>query len=189
MLQPIFPTVLNETTILPNNQIRTGVQPLRLPDAGEFDASPGKRYWDAADLRIALDLTTSPPSVQVRTQSDTTDASSTSSLLGTTCAPIQAQTTATPITNSPSVSLASSPSPNFSVGDVVTLGDDAHIYFVQSVSGTTITLNAPVTTVGPTTMRKAIVSSSEDTFKNYLEKHKKAINISKNANYTIQKLI
>jgi hypothetical protein len=153
-----------------NNQIRVGVQPLRLPDAGEFDATPGKRYWDAADLRIALDLTTSPPSVQVRTQSDTTDASSTSSLLGTTCAPIQAQTTATPIVNSPDVPLASLPSPNFSAGDVVTLGDDAHIYFVKSVASSTVTLNAPVTTSGSTALRKAIVSYSEDTFRNHREK-------------------
>jgi hypothetical protein len=152
-----------------NNQIRVGVQALRLPDAGEFDATPGKRYWDAADLRIALDLTTSPPSVQVRTQSDAIDVSSTSSLLGTTCAPIQAQTTAA-IANSTAVTLTSAPSPSFSPGDVVTLGDDAHIYFVQSVSGATVTLNAPVTTSGTTTMRKAIVSYSEDTFKNYREK-------------------
>jgi hypothetical protein len=153
-----------------NNQIRVGVQPLRLPDAGEFDATSGKRYWDAADLRIALDLTTTPPSVQVRTQSDAIDASSTSSLLGTTCAPIQAQTSATPITNSTTVTLASSPSPNFGPNDVVTLGDDPHIYLVLSVSGTTLTLNAPVTTSGPTTIRKAIVSYSENTFKNYREK-------------------
>jgi hypothetical protein len=153
-----------------NNQIRVGVQPLRLPDAGEFDATPGKRYWDAADLRIALDLTTSPPSVQVRTKSDAIDALGTSTLQGTTCAPIQAQTTATPIANSPIVPLTSIPSPNFAPNDVVTLADDPHIYFVKSVSGTDVTLTAPVTTSGPITMRKAIVSYSEDTFKNYREK-------------------
>jgi hypothetical protein len=152
-----------------NNQIRVGVPTLRVPDVGEFDATSGKRYWDAADLRIALDLTTSPPSVQVRTQSDTPDASGTTALNATTCAPIQAQTTAA-ITNSTSVPLTSSPSPNFSAGDVVTFGDDPHIYFVQSASGTNVTLNAPVTTSGPTTIRKAIVSYSENTFKNYREK-------------------
>jgi hypothetical protein len=153
-----------------NNRIRVGVQPLRLPDAGEFNAASGGRYWDAADLRIALDLTTTPPSVQVRTQGDTPESSGTTALKDTTCAPIQAQTTAAPIANSPDVPLASLPSPNFSAGDVVTLGDDAHIYFVKSVAGPIVTLNAPVTTSGPTTLRKAIVSYSENTFKNYREK-------------------
>jgi hypothetical protein len=152
-----------------NNQIRVGIAKLRVPDIGEFDATPGRRYWDAADLRVALDLTTSPPSVQVRTQSDTSDSSGTSTLKDTTCAPIQAQTSAA-VTNSPIISLASAPSPSFSPDDVVTLGDDPHIYFVQSAAGTNVTLTAPVTTSGPTTIRKAIVSYSEDTFKNYREK-------------------
>ncbi len=155
-----------------NNQIRVGVQPLKLPDAGEFDAASSGRYWNAADLRIALDLTTTPPSVQVRTQSDTPDSSGTTALKDTTCAPIQAQTTAA-VTSSASISLASAPSSSFSAGDVVTFGDDAHIYFVQSASGTNVTLTTPVTTSGPTTIRKTIVSYSEDTFKNYREKHGK----------------
>jgi hypothetical protein len=176
----VFPT----SALAPwNNQIRVGVQPLRLPDAGEFDATPGKRYWDAADLRIALDLTTSPPSVQVRTQSDAIDASGTSALLGTTCAPIQAQTTAA-VTNSLSLSL-SAPSSSFSAGDVVTLGDDPHSYLVQSASSTSVTLTTPATTSGPTTIRKAIVSFSDKTFKNYREKRG---NIGPSFNTPIQML-
>jgi hypothetical protein len=165
----VFPT----SALAPwNNQIRVGIQPLKLPDAGDFDAASTGDYWDAADLRIALDLTTTPPSVQVRTQSDASDPSGTPALTGTTCAPIQAQTTAA-VTSSPSISLASAPSSSFSAGDVVTLGDDPHIYFVQSASGTNVTLTTPVTTSGPTTIRKAIVSYSEDTFKNYREKRGK----------------
>jgi hypothetical protein len=153
-----------------NNQVRVGVPALRVPDVGEFDATPGKRYWDAADLRIALDLSTpSTPRIQVRTQGDVD--SGTSALTDTTCAPIQAQTSAA-VTGS-AISLASAPSSNFSSGDAVTLGDDPHIYLVQSASGTSITLTAPVTVTFPanTTVRKAIVSYSENTFKNYREKH------------------
>jgi hypothetical protein len=151
-----------------NNQVRVGVPVLRVPDVGEFDAAPTKRYWDAADLRIALDLTTAPPSIQVRTPGDAD--SGTSALTDTTCAPIQAQTAA--VVTGSTISLVSAPSSSFSYGDVVTLGDDPHIYFVQSASGTSITLTAPVTATFPanTTVRKAIVSYSEGTFKNYREK-------------------
>jgi hypothetical protein len=154
-----------------NNQIRVGVPTLIVPDVGDFDAAPGKRYWDAADLRIALDLSTpSAPRVQVRTQGDAD--SGASALTDTTCAPIQAQTAAAIPVSSTNISLASAPSPSFNIGDVVTLGDDPHIYFVQSAAGTSITLSAPVTVAFPTniTVRKAIVSYSENTFKNYREK-------------------
>jgi Tfp pilus assembly protein PilX len=156
-----------------NNRIRVGVQPLKLPDAGEFNAASGGRYWDAADLRIALDLTTTPPSVQVRTKGDISDPSGTSALTSTTCAPIQA-----PISSISGsiVTLSTAPSPSFSAGDFVTLGDDPHIYFVQSAAGALVTLAAtstapvPATVVTGTILRKAIVSYSENTFKNYREK-------------------
>ena len=36
--------------------IRSGLDPLTVPPPEELDASPGRAYWDKADLRIVLDL-------------------------------------------------------------------------------------------------------------------------------------
>lgn len=46
-----------------NGQIQTGLDLLRIPEPEEFD--PGGGYWEAADLRVVLNLHTSPPSIFV----------------------------------------------------------------------------------------------------------------------------
>lgn len=46
-------------------RIWVGVEQVTVPPPEELDPSPGKTYWEKADLRIGLDLRESPPSVKV----------------------------------------------------------------------------------------------------------------------------
>ncbi|BDG17796.1 hypothetical protein TbrSNM41_25300 (plasmid) [Thermus brockianus] len=46
-------------------RIQVGVDPVTVPEPEELDPTPGKTYWDKADLRIGLDLSGPTPSVKV----------------------------------------------------------------------------------------------------------------------------
>ncbi len=153
-----------------NNQIRIGAQKLLVPLPDEFNATPGKLYWDSADLRIVLDLTTTPPSIQVRNQSDAILSTETNTLTSATCAPTQTTVASVAIAGNTVVTLTSAT--GFSPGDKITLGTDPHLYVVQSAIGTTLTLTRPLRTDIPTgtALLKSIVSFSDKTFKNYREK-------------------
>jgi hypothetical protein len=189
----VFPTA----ALTPwNNQIRVGVQPLRLPDAGEFDATPGKRYWDAADLRIALDLTTTPPRIQVRDQSDNSLINETNQLANSTCAVTQTTVAAAP---SGATTLTVNSPNGLNPGDIITLdapsalsqlgmGGNSYVIDKTYISGSTsvpITqpLSTPVAANAP--LFKPVVSFSDKTFKNYREKHG---NIGPSFNTPIQML-
>jgi Tfp pilus assembly protein PilX len=153
-----------------NNQIRIGAQKLLVPLPEEFNATPGKLYWDSADLRIVLDLTTTPPSIQVRNQSDALLSTETNTLTSATCAPTQTTVASAAIAGNTVVTVTNAT--GFSPGDKITLGNDPHLYVVQSVIGTTLTLTKPLLTDIPTgtVFLKSIVSFSDKTFKNYREK-------------------
>jgi Tfp pilus assembly protein PilX len=153
-----------------NNQIRIGAQKLLVPLPEEFNATPGKLYWDSADLRIVLDLTTTSPSIQVRSQSDALLSTETNTLTSATCAPTQTTVASAAIAGNTVVTVTNAT--GFSPGDKITLGTDPHLYVVQSVIGTTLTLTKPLLTDIPTgtVFLKSIVSFSDKTFKNYREK-------------------
>jgi Tfp pilus assembly protein PilX len=153
-----------------NNQIRIGAQKLLVPLPDEFNATPGKLYWDSADLRIVLDLTTTPPSIQVRNQSDSVLSTETNTLTSTTCAPTQTTVAAGATAGNTIVTVTNAT--GFSPGDKITLGTDPHLYVVQSAIGPTLTLTKPLLTDIPigTVLLKSIVSFSDKTFKNYREK-------------------
>ena len=64
---------------IPSNldeRIATGLPQLEMPSAANFAVGPAGEYWAAADLRVALNLA-GTPSVEVRTVSNTIDASDT----------------------------------------------------------------------------------------------------------------
>ena len=68
-----------------NNMIQTHVQPVTVPGPEVFDPTPGKVYWDKADLRLVLNVDNATPpnvtSTQVRKPDDTVDAAATATLL------------------------------------------------------------------------------------------------------------
>lgn len=49
-----------------NDNVQTGTDAVTVPGPDELDPLPGRLYWDRADLRIALNLNTSPWSVELR---------------------------------------------------------------------------------------------------------------------------
>lgn len=69
-----------------NNQIQVNVPVLTVPEPEVFDPTPGQVYWDKADLRIVLRVdaagnpTGSATGLEVRTESDTLDATKTNTL-------------------------------------------------------------------------------------------------------------
>ncbi|WP_404784631.1 hypothetical protein [Altericista sp. CCNU0014] len=157
-----------------NGKIRVGVQTLKPPPPGDFDAAPGKLYWDSADLRLVLDLTNaSAPALQVRSAGDAVLSTETAALLNSTaCAPTQTQATAA-TTNTLTVTPGTAGS--FAPNDFLTVGIDPHLYFVESVAGDTIAIkgsfdpNFAAVPAGAI-VRKPIVSFSDKTFRNYREK-------------------
>jgi hypothetical protein len=180
-----------------NNQIRVGVPALKVPDVGEFDATKGKRYWDAADLRIALDLTTTPPSIQVRDQNDIPLTNETNQLVNSTCA--VTQTTVAAAAASGATTLTVNNSSGLSRGDIITLdapsafsqigaGGNSYVIDKTYVLGSTsvpitLPLSTPVAANSP--LFKPVVSFSDKTFKNYREKRG---NIGPSFNTPIQML-
>ncbi|MGB8698976.1 MAG: hypothetical protein WCD18_06130, partial [Thermosynechococcaceae cyanobacterium] len=179
-----------------NKQIRVGIDTLETPDPGEFDASVGHRYWDSADLRIALNLATTPPTIEVRSQGDTNQIPQTNQLNGATCAPTQTQLTAQANAGDNALTVASSN--NLKPGDIITLGPDptsllgttGNSYVIESIPDSqhiNLTQTVSATINSGTNLRKSVVSFSDETFRNYREKH--GLNGAGRLDYTPIKLM
>lgn len=176
-----------------DGQIQIGIPRLTLPSISEFEALPGRQYWDKADLRIVLKLDNSerPTGIEVQTASGATDTTATNQLLGNTCAPTttallgSANTTATTL----SVTNLSSTPTNFPTGSVLQLepsgtstyvnntGVDNDANVVTSALANSISIRKqlggaptnPATFPIGAVVRKATAWTS-DTFWNYREK-------------------
>ncbi|NLF25018.1 MAG: hypothetical protein GX589_05090 [Deltaproteobacteria bacterium] len=84
-------TKIQKTSLNPwNGMIRTGVDILDVPPPEDLNPGAGNTYWDAADLRLVLRLTSagapdysnSPSGVEVRNANNSVDAGATASLHG-----------------------------------------------------------------------------------------------------------
>jgi len=76
-------TQMNQTDLDAwNGMIETGVEVLTVPPPEALEPAPGEIYWDLADIRIMLDVTTSPPAVQVRDPDGSTNMIDTTMLTG-----------------------------------------------------------------------------------------------------------
>ena len=76
-------TLVTATIAAPfNNMVQFGVPIVTVPAPDVFDPTPGKIYWDHADLRLvlAMNASNSPVGVQVHNQDDTTNAAATTTL-------------------------------------------------------------------------------------------------------------
>jgi hypothetical protein len=47
------------------NRVQVGVSPVSVPQPEDLEPQPGRTYWEKADLRLGLDLYTTPPLVKV----------------------------------------------------------------------------------------------------------------------------
>jgi hypothetical protein len=67
-----------------NNMIQLGVPVVTVPEPEELDPSPGRSYWDRADLRVVLRLNNThvPQAIEVRTASNDVDTTASSALGG-----------------------------------------------------------------------------------------------------------
>ena len=73
-----------------NGMIQTGVSQVTVPAPEDLDPTPGKTYWDKADLRLVLvlnasnnpDTSTYPTAIQIRNADNTVDATRTAILNG-----------------------------------------------------------------------------------------------------------
>jgi Tfp pilus assembly protein PilX len=146
------------------NQIRVGLTPLRIPTPDSFDATPGKLYWDSADLRIALNISTG--SIEVMAQ----DGNAVVSELNGTCAAVRTTLTLAAAAGDKILKVADAS--GFTVGDIVTLGNGRNAYVIQSISGSSLTLSKGIrdAVISGTALQKPVVSLSDKTFKNYREK-------------------
>ncbi len=62
--------------------MQTASIPLTVPPPEELDPVPGRLYWDHADLRVVLELTGGPPTVEVRQPDGRVDAVASATLAG-----------------------------------------------------------------------------------------------------------
>jgi Tfp pilus assembly protein PilX len=147
-----------------NDQIRVGLTPLRVPAPDSFDATPGKLYWDSADLRLALNVSTG--SIEVMGQ----DGNAVVSELNGTCAAVRTTVSLAAAPGEKTLNVADAS--NFKVGDIITLGSDRNAYMIQSISGSSLTLSRGIrdAIASGTALQKPVVSLSDKTFKNYREK-------------------
>jgi Tfp pilus assembly protein PilX len=147
-----------------NDQIRIGLTPLRVPSPDSFDATPGKLYWDNADLRIALNISTG--SIEIFGQ----DKNPVTSGLNSTCAATQTTVSSPAAAGDKLITVADAT--HFAVGDIVTLGSYREAYVIESISGSSLTVNRGIkgAIASGTTLLKPVVSFSDKTFKNYREK-------------------
>jgi len=76
-------TVMNQPALDAwNGMIETGVDVLTVPPPEALEPTPGEIYWDLADIRIMLDITTSPAAIQVRDPDGSTNMIDTTALNG-----------------------------------------------------------------------------------------------------------
>jgi Tfp pilus assembly protein PilX len=147
-----------------NEQIRIGLTPLRVPPPDSFDATPGKLYWDNADLRIALNIATG--SIEIFGQ----DKNPVTSGLNSTCAVTQTTVSSPAAAGDKLITVADAT--KLAVGDIITLGSYREAYVIESISGSTLTVARGIkgAIASGTTLLKPVVSFSDKTFKNYREK-------------------
>jgi Tfp pilus assembly protein PilX len=147
-----------------NDQVRVGLTPLRVPAPDSFDATPGKLYWDNADLRIALNVSTG--SIEVMGQ----DKNPVVSELNGTCAATRTTVSFPAAAGNKTLTVADIS--NFAVGDIVTLSSYRDAYVIESISGSSLTVNKGLegAITSGTALQKPVVSFSDKTFKNYREK-------------------
>jgi Tfp pilus assembly protein PilX len=89
-LRTLIPTCparyqVTSTDIQPfNNMIQHNVQAVTVPGPDVFDPTPGKIYWDRADLRVVLrmDASNNPAAIEVRNVNDTVNSAATTTLTG-----------------------------------------------------------------------------------------------------------
>ena len=152
-----------------NGEIQFDVSELTVPTPDDFDPTPGKPYWDNADLRIVLDITGSEPSIEVRDVGTldygATDATNTSLLLDT-CPAVS-----TTLNNDPDAStteLTVVDTSGFTEGDVIRVGSDDDTNVITNVGTNTITLKYALGTdpsLGDS-VRKSIVSTTDKFYNN-----------------------
>lgn len=178
-----------------NNMIQIGINQLTVPAPDTLDPTPGKLYWDKADLRLVLKLDSSgnPNSIEVRNQDNSVNTTANNSLRDS-CSPISPTTTlpiSTALVNEgigdsnyegTDTVLKVASAAGFTTRDVVKVGLDSDSNVIAAVNTTatpnTITLKRQLghpyqpTIVASTgaIVRKAVVSTS-DTFYNYREKN------------------
>lgn len=177
-----------------NNQIRIGIDPLTVPLPDALNPTPGKTYWDKADLRVVLKLDPSsgnPSGIEVRDQYNNRDNTATTNLLNScTVTPstiLQNEAAGDSNYEADDITLRVTSTAGFKVGDVVVVGTDYDSNVIAGPdidndknvdSGTTIILKrqlghtyqtSPIASAG-NSVRKAIVSTS-NTFYNYREKN------------------
>lgn len=173
-----------------NNQILVGIPKLEVPQPDALDPTPGKDYWDQADLRIVLKLdstTGNPSSIEIRNQDNSVDTTKTTALLNSCPTNTTATTTLRDEAAGDSnyegddILLRVNSTTNFSIGDSVRVGTtdyDSNIIASIDSAARTITLKrrlghayqtAPTIASTGATVSKMSVSTS-DTFYNYREK-------------------
>lgn len=165
-----------------NNQVRIGVPSLTIPQPGDFDPTPGKLYWDKADLRVALKLNSSgnPTGIEIRNQDNTVTTGVTSptyKLLNscfTTSTTLRDKAVGNPYYLVTDTQLKVNSVTGFSVGDVINIGSDYDSNVISAIDSINkiITLKRQLGNTATTgnTVGNAIVSTS-DTFYNYREKN------------------
>jgi Tfp pilus assembly protein PilX len=183
------------------NKIKIGINPLTTPPIQDLDPIPGRKYWDAADLRIVLKLDTSnnPVGITIRNQDNTINDALTGKLLQSCPRPtatLNNDTDGTPNYEAADTTLSVSSVSGFTAGDVVTLlpsnsvdinyNVDTHLtgYDLDSnvirsggVVGSSIQLKRQLahsyqaSPVAPGLQLRKAVVSTSDTFYNYREKH------------------
>lgn len=170
-----------------NNLINVGIPKLVVPAPDTLDPTPGKLYWDKADLRVVLKLdsiTGNPSGIEIRNQDNTLDTTNTTALRDS--CPTNTATTTTlknegagdPNYEKTDTILNVNSATNFNVNDVVRVGTDYDSNVIVSKTATTITLKrqlghayqlATIASTGDTVSKVSV--STSDTFYNYREKN------------------
>lgn len=174
-----------------NNRIRVAIPKLVVPEPDALDPTPGKLYWDKADLRVVLKLdsiTGNPSGIEIRNQDNSVDTTKTTALLSSCPTNTTATTTLRDEAASDSnyegddITLRVNSTTNFNIGDSVRVGTtdyDSNIIASIDSAARTITLRrrlghayqtAPTIASTGATVSKMSVSTS-DTFYNYREKN------------------
>ncbi len=177
-------TYTNDTVTGWNDRIVMGVDRMTIPEADSFDPTPGRLYWDRADLRVVLrvDGAGNPTGIEVRNQNGSENATATTSLLNNcpvTSTTLRPEDDGSPNYGATDVDLIVDSTTGFAAGNLVTVGDDIDSNVIRSIDSddNEITLRRrlghdyqPGTVASENDIVRRAVVSTSDTFYNYREK-------------------
>lgn len=150
-----------------NNRVLVNSLELEVPELDEFAPVPGKQYWDQSDIRLVVNVSGASPVIEVRDPDNSVNSSDTDILLET-CPTANTTLTANADSSTTTLNVTPGSTSDFSVGDLIRVGNDDDTNVIESKTSSSITLKYALGTTQAqnAAVRKSIIATTNTFFNN-----------------------